>query len=181
MSESNDKKALKSGLWYTIANFATRGISFLTMPIFVRLMTTDEVGQYVNLTTWIALLTPVLTLSLNSSVPVAKYDYREKINEYITSVLVLGSAVTAACYFGSIGFSDVVKSLLKFDNLQLHIMFLYLLFCPALQMLQIKSRLDYQYKLSTTLSLISAGLCTIISLVSVIVSSNKFQGRIVGL
>lgn len=181
MSDSNDRKALKSGFWYIIANFATRGISFLTMPIFVRLMTTEEIGQYVNLTTWIALLIPVLTLSLSSSVPVAKFDYREKINEYITSVLVLGSTVTAACYICSIVLKDTVKQWLKFDNLQIHIMFLYILVCPALQMLQIKSRLDYKYKLSTVLSLMSAGLCTIIALASVVFTTNKLRGRILGL
>ena len=181
MTESNDKKAVKSGIWYIIANFATRGIGFITMPIFVRLMTTDEIGQYINLTTWIALLMPVFTLSLNSAVPVAKYEYREKIDEFITSVLILGSLVTAVFYAVSLLFGSSVNDVLNFDSLQLHIMFLYILGAPALQMLQIKSRLDYQYKLSTVLSFVSAGGCTLIALVAVIFASNKLQGRILGL
>ena len=181
MAESNDKKAVKSGIWYILANFATRGIGFLTMPIFVRLMTQDEIGQFVNFTTWIGLLLPVFTLGLDSSVPVAAFDYKKKTGEYITSMLVLGSAVTVGSYLLNLIFGTTVKGVLKFDSLQLNIMFLYMLTSPALQMLQIKSRLDYKYKLSAVLSLLSVGVSTLSALLAVILFENKLQARILGI
>ena len=86
MEESNDRKALKSGIWYIVANFAVEGIGFLTMPFFLRLMTKEEVGDYTNFITWVALLLPVLTLSLNTSVTLAKFDFKDKVDDFISSV-----------------------------------------------------------------------------------------------
>ena len=37
MSSNNNVKALKSGIWYTAANFLTKSIGFITTPIFTRL------------------------------------------------------------------------------------------------------------------------------------------------
>ena len=59
------KKALKAGTWYTICTFVLKGLSFITMPIFARIMTKTDVGAYSNLISWIAILSPVLTLDLN--------------------------------------------------------------------------------------------------------------------
>lgn len=150
------------------------------MPLFVRLMTTEEIGEFVNFTTWIALLVPVLTLSLDSSVPVAKLEFKEKINDYISSVLVLGTAVTAAIYLLSLFFGDALKSVLNFDSFQLHIMFIFMLTAPSLSMLQIKSRLDYKYKLSAALSLLSVVVSTLTALLAVVISEDKVKGRILG-
>ena len=180
MEESNDKKAIKSGFWYVFANFATRGIGFLTMPVFVRLMTKEDIGQFVNFTTWIALLVPVFTLSLDASVPVASFDFKDKKNEYISSVLALGSIITTGFYAVSLILEDQVKGLLNIDSMQLHIMFVYIMFEPSLSMLQIKSKLEYRYKLSTVLSLLSVGLSTPIALLAVILSEDKLRGRILG-
>ena len=180
MHESNDSKALKSGIWYIAANFAVQGIGFLTLPFFLRLMTTEEVGKFTNFTTWIALLSPIFTLSLNTSVTMAKFDFKEKIDEYISSVLVLGSLVTVCCYFICFFFQNRIKELVGFDSLQFNMLFIYLIVEPALQMLQVKSRLEYKYKLSTFLSFLSAGAFTVTALIAVLASDNRLNGRILG-
>lgn len=35
---------VRSGLWYTICSFVQKGISFITVPIFTRLLTTEQYG-----------------------------------------------------------------------------------------------------------------------------------------
>ena len=34
----------KAALWFTICSFLQKGISFITVPIFTRLMSTEEYG-----------------------------------------------------------------------------------------------------------------------------------------
>ena len=85
----NDNKVLKSGVWYTIGNFITKGIGFLTTPIFTRLMTTADIGDFANYSSWITILSAILTLDLFTSVALAKYDYKDNINDYISSNLLL--------------------------------------------------------------------------------------------
>ena len=41
-----DGNALKAGVGYTIGNILVKGINFLTLPLFSRLLTTAEFGVY---------------------------------------------------------------------------------------------------------------------------------------
>ena len=181
MSESSDKKAIRSGIWYVLASFITRGIGFLTMPIFVRLMTKEEIGQFVNFSTWLTVLTPVMTLNMDSSVTTAKFEFKEKLNDHITSVLVLGTLITSGFYLIFLIFGDTAKSLLNINSLQLNVMFIFMMTAPALNIFQVKNRLEYKYKLSTALSLTSIGIGTALSIAAVLNSDNKVTGRILGL
>ena len=46
MITTNNVKALKSGIWYTAANFIMKGIGFITMPIFTRLLSHEDFGLH---------------------------------------------------------------------------------------------------------------------------------------
>ena len=39
-------KAIKAGVGYTLGNILVKGIGFISLPIFSRLMTTEEFGVY---------------------------------------------------------------------------------------------------------------------------------------
>lgn len=43
-NESSGKKALKAGLGYTVGNMLVKGLSFLAIPLFARLMTVEDFG-----------------------------------------------------------------------------------------------------------------------------------------
>ena len=47
MSSTKNKQVLKSGVWYIFGNFLVKGIGFLTTPFFARLMTKEDVGDYI--------------------------------------------------------------------------------------------------------------------------------------
>ena len=36
----------RAAFWFTICSFLQKGISFITVPIFTRLMSTEEYGTY---------------------------------------------------------------------------------------------------------------------------------------
>ena len=38
--------ALKAGIWFTICNLLQKGISFITLPIFTRLLNESQYGTY---------------------------------------------------------------------------------------------------------------------------------------
>jgi len=37
-------KVVKAGSWYTVTNFFTKDLAFLTLPIFTRLLSTSDYG-----------------------------------------------------------------------------------------------------------------------------------------
>ena len=89
MSLENDKKAIKSGVWYTISNFIVKSIGFITTPIFTRLMTQTEFGNYSKYLSWQSIAVIIMTLNLEATLVSAKYDYKNKFDQYIFSVLNL--------------------------------------------------------------------------------------------
>ena len=180
MSTSSGSKALKSGIWYTIANFVTSGIGFLTMPIFTRLMSKGDIGSYSNFTSWLSILRCVITLNLAPSIALAKFDYGERLDDYIASILVLGSLSTAAIYLVAVLFEPFLLSVLGFDQLQFHVVFCFCLTAPALEAMQTRGRMEYRYKLTVSLSLISVLVGTGISLICVLTSEDKLVMRILG-
>ena len=52
---NNNKKAIKSGIYYTLANFISKGLLLISTPIFARLLTKNEFGDYSNFTSWMTL------------------------------------------------------------------------------------------------------------------------------
>ena len=64
-------KVVFSGIWYTISNFMIKGMVFLTVPIFARLMDKSQFGDYSNYTTWLHLLMVIVSFNLYASVNIS--------------------------------------------------------------------------------------------------------------
>lgn len=73
VNTNNDKKTvttgvvLKSGIWYTVSNFAFRAIAFITTPIFSRVLSQSEYGEYNNINSWVSILVVLAACDLHSS------------------------------------------------------------------------------------------------------------------
>lgn len=173
-------KALKAGIWYTAANFLVKGIGLLSMPIFTRIMTQSEIGSFSNITSWFSILAIVATFEIYSSISIARFDYKGKLDEYISSCLVLGSLITAGFYVIVLLFHDFFEQLFLMDFMTLNLIFIYLLVYPAIQMFQLKSQIHYKYKASVLVSLLSAILSTGFSLLLVFLLPDSLTGRIIG-
>ncbi len=173
-------KVLKSGIWYTISNFIVKGLAFITMPIFTRIMTADDVGMFSNLIAWFNILAIIATFELYSSVSIARFDFKNDLNKYISSNLFLGSLITLIFYIIVLVFHDFFIELMMIDFKTLNIMFIYLLVYPAIQMFQIKNQVKYNYKPIVFVTLSNALISSIASIVLTLIFVNKLNGRIIG-
>lgn len=177
---SNNTKALKSGVWYTLANFLTSSIGLITTPIFTRLLTKADFGAYSNYTSWLSIFSILLTLNLGTTFISARFDYKDHFDEYISSSLVL-STIT-------IGIGTLIINLVyvpfqdKFgiDRIYLNCMMVYLVMSSAVTMFQIRERYEFKYKISVFVSMLIALSTAFLSVILVKNMSNKLSGRIIG-
>ena len=86
-----NKKVIKNGSLYILGNIFNKAISFITVPIFARLLTTEEYGIASTYFSWITLLSVVIGLSLSSSIRNAIIDMSEELGKYISSIFTLAS------------------------------------------------------------------------------------------
>ena len=59
---------LKASLWFTICSIIQKGISIITMPIFTRLMSTEQYGEYNIFLTWYNIFLLIVTLNIHTEI-----------------------------------------------------------------------------------------------------------------
>ena len=177
---NNSVVALKSGFWFTVCNIITKGIGFFTTPIFSRLLTKSEFGDYNNFTTWTGIVLFVTSLNLESSLIRARFDFKEDIDSYVTSMSFLSMLSTAFWFLIMTVFVSPFESLFSMDRVEMNAMFLYLFFYPAIQLFQTKERYLYKYKSTIISSLLVVASTAGLSVVLVVLFENKLFGRIIG-
>ena len=79
----------KAGVFYLVGNLFNNAISFLTIPVFTRMLSTDEYGIYTTYSSWVSILAVIVGLSLGNTIRTAYVDYKDKLDEYISSVTTL--------------------------------------------------------------------------------------------
>lgn len=177
---NSNRKALKSGIWYTVSNFLSRSIGFITTPIFTRILTKAEFGAFNNYSSWLSIIMIFVTLNLESTLISARYDYKDRFDEYILSVLSL-STISVAIWFVFVNvFSDRASSFLGLDISYINAMLLYLVFLPAVDLFQARERYYFEYKKTVITSLILSVGTAFISVLLVQSMNNRLTGRIIG-
>ena len=175
-----DKNAIKSGVMYTLSNFLTKGLVFLTTPIFARIMSVKAFGEYSAFTTWQALLLCILPLGLDTTVARARLDFPDRLGGYMSSVATASAVFTTLVYGVVLLFSNFFMDLFGMDMTLIHIMFAYMVFHPALTLFQARNGAEFRYKTSTAISLSSAVLSIIFAILFSWTFENQTLGRVVG-
>ena len=60
--------AAKATIWFIFASTLQKGMSLITTPIFTRIMSTEQYGQYSVYNSWLQIFTIITTLRLNWAV-----------------------------------------------------------------------------------------------------------------
>lgn len=90
MKKSNN--LMMAALIYVIGSFFTQGLRFITLPVFARIMSTEDFGYLSSYETWVAIITVLVGLQTAGSISNAYIDYkREKLEEYIYSITYIGT------------------------------------------------------------------------------------------
>ncbi len=176
----NNQTALKSGIWYTISNLLVKSMALITTPLFTRLLSKADYGAYNNYVSWQGISVIFVTLNLEASLISAKFDYKDKFNQYILSILSL-SMISALIWITICNiFMQPISKFLGMKPEYINLMLIYCGFFAAVNIFQISERYTYKYKSSVLTALFIAVSTTLISLVLVLNMKDKLLGRTLG-
>ena len=177
---NENAKALKSGFWYLIANFAVKAMALITTPIFTRLLTKEQFGDYSNWFSWTSIAVIVVTMSVESSLISAKFDYRNRINQYGLSLIGLVLLSTAIWTVVINSFAVFFSNIIGLKILYMNIMLLYCFFFAVINIFQISERYQYGYKKAVFVALLVAVCTTLLSILLVLNMQDALAGRVLG-
>lgn len=164
-SNSLNKIALKAGVFYIFAQLFIRGISFLTTPLYTRLLTTAQYGQIKVYESWLLIAVPVMSLCLWKSVDRAKYDLDEQgYNAYVSSNHTLSYISIGICFLVCLVFKDQVEAFCHMDDVMFYVGFGYVFAYSSILFMQRREKQMMRYKASTLITLLTVVPATVISL-----------------
>lgn len=172
----------KSAVVYTIASVFSKGLAFITVPIFTRIMSTSDIGTVNLFTTWQNMLGVVVTLSLTAGgYMVALKEFENERDQYESSVLTLTSVSALACFIVYAINPKFWQTITGLNNELLLLMLVGFLFSPALDFWLARQRYEYKYIKPAIVIIGSALLSAILSVIAVLVlKSTEFvaEGRL---
>lgn len=86
MSQELNKK--KISLYYLIGTLFNKGISFITVPIFTRILTVEDYGIVTTYNSWSSILMMFVSLALYMSIRVSFVDFKEKTNDFLSTIIL---------------------------------------------------------------------------------------------
>ena len=177
-----ESKALRSGVGYTIGNIFIKGINFLTLPLFSRLLSPEEFGIYNVFVSYDLILFVIIGLALHTSLQSANLEYRGKINHYTSSIsliYILNGLVALAIV---LLFRNGLSDLMALPPAALALLVLDSFATAIIQLYTTRTSLDYSYKkylvVSGCSSFLNIGLSLL--LILTVFSHDRAMGRIVG-
>ena len=172
-------KVFKAGIGYTIGNVMVKGINFLAIPIFSRLLTTEEMGVYTVFAAYEAVLFVFIGMALHSSIRSAKYEFEGKIDDFTSSIMGIYWINLIVALFISIVFNKILTKLLDLDLVTLVMLVIYSFGIAVVTLYNARISLDYEYKKYIKVSLANVGLSLI--LIKTIFNSSRGFGRVLGI
>ncbi len=169
----------QASVYYLVGSLFSKGITFLTVPIFTRILSTTDYGIINTYTSWVAILSVVLGFALHMSIRASFVDYQGKekdfLNVTLTFSLIVGIAVSTA-------------AVLIFCLLHVNVSLLLVLLCllqsvssAIIEDFSMYLMMQYEYKKRTAIMVLPNMISSILAIGAIMfmVKENAYLGRIV--
>lgn len=182
MSALNNTRVIKAGIGYTIGNILIKGMAFLTIPIFVRLMSTESYGIYSTYISYESIISIIFTIGLEASIRNAKGDYPDEIYPYTAAIIgcMASSFVVVLLLTNLLYFCGV--NVLGYDLWMINILLVHSFGMAIITTFNTLISNYYQYKVYLVISGFNAigNVLLSILLIKTIFIDNTHAGRIIG-
>lgn len=176
------KAPAKAALWFTISNILQKGISFISTPIFTRIMSAEQYGVYSVYQSWYSIIIIFATLNLYAGVyNNGMTKYPNDRTRYTASLQGLSTSITFvlfAIYLCAIDFWNKIFGLTTIFVLA---MFAEILVIPGYNFWSAGQRYDYKYKNQVLVAISITLIVPTVGVISVLNTSNKAEARVISM
>lgn len=172
---------MKVSISYAVCSILQKCISFITLPLFTRLLTTEQYGQYTIYSSWSGILIIFLTLNLAyGSFQTAMVKYEDRREEYITSIQGICLLLSSVFIIIYLPFRYLWNRLFELPTIFVLLMVSEIIFSTSTQLWMGKNRFEFKYKGIVAVTLLSSVLSPILAYVLVSLTTEKGFARIFG-
>lgn len=178
---SNIPLTVKVSTSYAVCSILQRCLSFITLPLFTRLLTKEEFGEYTIYSSWSGILIIFLTLNLAyGSFQTAMVKFEEKRAEYISSIQGICLVLSGLFLIIYIPFRNLWNQLFELPTFFVLLMVSEIIFSTSTQLWMGRNRFEFKYKSVVTLTMGTSILSPLAAYILVSWTEQKGYARIVG-
>lgn len=183
-------KIIKAGIGYTVGNYCIKGLTFLTIPIFARLLSTSDYGIYNTFIAYEAILYLFIGFALHASYKSAKLKYgllaegnKDYNFETYASVTIMFMIIVTLIWFIIANiFYPIIGETLSLDRVSTNLLVLYAFGSAVVACFNARASLTYQYKdfLKVAFINVAGNIGISVLLIETAFNNERYMGRIVG-
>lgn len=171
----------KASIAYAVCSIVQKCISFINMPIFTRLMPTEEYGEMTVYSSWVSIFSIVLTLNLAyGSFSPAMIKFENDRCKYISSIQGIWLVLCGFFLAAYLPFQSFWNDIFDLPTLFVVCLIFETLSLNAIHLWSGYKRFDYSYKPVVAVTLLMSVANTAFSLLLVLLSEQKGYARIIG-
>lgn len=180
MNES--RKVINAGIEYTIGNILIKGISFLTIPLYTRLMSTSEYGVYNTYIAYVGIVAFLVCLGLDPTLKNAEIDYPNQKKIYLSTIYCLTFVSFLAVLILVLTFGKWVGIYLNMEWILLILLVLNAETTAIVNICNIELSLNFSSKNYLKISFFQTvtGIFLSVLLMLTLYREKRYMGRIIG-
>ena len=173
---------VKATIWFFVCSVLQRGISVITTPIFTRLLTTTEYGQFSVFNSWLSIIQIIVTLQLTAGVytmGIVKFKEEEKV--FTSSLQGLNLTLCVAWTGVYLLFHDFWNRLFSLTTVQMLAMMVMIWTSSSFTFWMTTQRNQFRYHKLVVVTLIVSIAKPALGIFLVLNAEDKVTARILGL
>lgn len=175
-------KQIKASLWFLICSFLQRGISTLTTPIFTRLLSTAEYGNYNVFNSWLGIITIIVSMHLYSgmySQGLVKFDKDRNI--FSSSLQGLSLTLVIAWTVVYLISKDFWNNVFSLTTVQMLVLLLMIWTSAIFGYWSAEQRVKLSYVKLVVLTLVVSVAKPVVGIIFVVHANDKVTARALGI
>lgn len=173
---------VKASLWFLICSFLQKGISMLATPIFTRILTTTEFGQFNVFNSWMGILTIFVSMSLAGGVYTqGLVKFEDDRSVFSSSLQGLSTTLTIIWIIFYLLFFDFWNDLFGLTTVQMLAMLVMIWTTAVFCFWSNEQRVEYKYKALVLITLLVSLAKPLIGVIFVLLADDKVTARILAI
>ncbi len=140
---------VKAAFWFILCSVIQKSISFITVPIFTRMMSPSEYGIYSTYLSWYSIIIILCSLNMYSCVYINQYtkeEIQEKKKKIVIPMLSLSLVISFTLFIVYLIFHNYINSIIKLPTILISFLFFQIIFEVPVSFWLIEQRFEYKYK-----------------------------------
>lgn len=173
----NTSIQIKASIVFLIATLLTKGMTFITTPIFTRIMSENDMGIIGTYNSWKGIYEILATIALvNGGVfNVGMSKHQENRNEYVSSILWLCIITASLSGILLISIYPYIKGIIQIPQSLIVLMIMQTILIPGQTFWLAKQRYEFKYRAAFIVSIANSVIGQLIAIIAIFIADKNLS------